>query len=159
MSFLEKLKSAHDDHGWDLAQLCIETCGQPIERLAAASQATGPHSTCDSRSVTDGHVPIVDAPAQQEHAESGGRPLTGEQTLALSLDIPWDPLWDDLLEPWQPSDLTYSVNILAGHRASTVQYEAQPGSPDHSTIYQRPKSSCRAHAFRCAGREVSVTHN
>lgn len=37
LGLLETLKVAQEHYGWDLAQLCIETCGPTIEKLVAVN--------------------------------------------------------------------------------------------------------------------------
>jgi hypothetical protein len=40
MRLLHTLRTARRDYDWDLATLCIETCEQSIERVAAANKVS-----------------------------------------------------------------------------------------------------------------------
>lgn len=107
---------ARDQHGWDLAQLCIETCSQPIERLAAACRPdTGiAQGEANQQPTNELHHTATDAqlegggPAQHQ-----GIAIEDWQTLdagefPVDLDIPWDHLWETSLDPWQTFDVTYA---------------------------------------------------
>ena len=113
LSFLGTLKVARDQYNWDVAQLCIDTCGQPIEKLASVnlsvlhtrrepnSNVVGDESDAPPQSVTacsNGELSLPDVGRTQ--AVSGAQVVNDSITLPLDLDIPWDFLWDDLIEPW-----------------------------------------------------------
>jgi hypothetical protein len=106
LGLLETLKTAREHYSWDLAQLCIDTCGPPIEKLAAVNSSLldtdleprrvntgggGPTPLQDDRAYSN--VPqIQDAGAAQQ--------VNDAITFPLDLDIPWDYLWDDMIKPW-----------------------------------------------------------
>jgi hypothetical protein len=100
------LKAAQEKYGWDLAQLCIETCGPPIEKLVAVNSdllnteqgripdAVGGEGGVSSQAVTlDSNGTVL---------QNGGTAQSANDSVAfpLDLDIPWDYLWDDMIEPW-----------------------------------------------------------
>jgi hypothetical protein len=106
LSLLETLKVAQEQYGWDLAQLCIETCGPPIEKLVAVNSdllnteqgripdAVGGEGGVSSQAVTlDSNGTVL---------QNGGTAQSANDSVAfpLDLDIPWDYLWDDMIEPW-----------------------------------------------------------
>lgn len=116
LEFLNKLKLAQNRHGWDLAQLCIETCGQPIEKLAAACHnASGVEPLYQSR-VPPHHtdpaaadlIPGMGVRAQQYTANEHTWDAYDDVLFPLDLDIPWDNLWDDIVEPWQSLNPRYT---------------------------------------------------
>jgi hypothetical protein len=106
LSLLETLKVARDSYGWDLAQLCIDTCGPPIEKLVAVNSSllhadrepssdavryAGGASSQDATTYSNGpHLQAVGA----------AHPIDDSITFPLDMDIPWDYLWDDMIEPW-----------------------------------------------------------
>jgi len=97
---------AREHYGWDLAQLCIDTCGQPIEKLVAANSGVlhtdrepslnvmGSGSGAPPRNVTAN----CSVPPQQTIGTA--EEVNELITFPLDLDIPWDYLWDDMIEPW-----------------------------------------------------------
>lgn len=108
---------ARDQHGWDLAQLCIETCSQPIERLAAACRPdVGVAQEEADQQTTNGFHHMAMGAARLEGgapAQQQGVAIEDWQTLdpgefPVDLDIPWDHLWETSLEPWQTDDVTYA---------------------------------------------------
>jgi hypothetical protein len=107
MRLLDTLRTARRDHDWDLATLCIETCEQSIERVAAANKIsvestriavaqTIPAPTPEPHMVPPGTVIQMASTEQQLAAD--------DMHLPFSLDIPWDHLWDDMAEPWRLLD-------------------------------------------------------
>lgn len=106
LSLLETLKVARDNYGWDLAQLCIDTCGPPIEKLVAvnssllhadrepSSDAVGCAGSASSQDATT----YSNGNHQQDFGAA--HPADDLITFPLDLDIPWDYLWDDMIEPW-----------------------------------------------------------
>jgi hypothetical protein len=93
-------------HEWDLSVLCIETCGQSIERIAAANQIV-PQSAPNTLSPTAGLVSRPDPLALNNstgQAETVTQPSADDPNFLFSLDIPWDHLWDGLSEPWHILD-------------------------------------------------------
>lgn len=114
LKFLEVLKVAREKYSWDLAQLCIDTCGQPIEKLVAVnSTILGTEREPNATAVANGFGTVTHDVA----AHSDGTPLRNDvaadlladpMTFPLDLDIPWDYLWDDMVEPW-PMDLPQNV--------------------------------------------------
>jgi hypothetical protein len=107
MRLLDTLRTARRDYGWDLATLCIETCEQSIERVAAANKAIlEPTSVAATQ--------MMPTPALETHAVAPGtivqmantdqQPAVEEMQLPFSLNIPWDHLWDDVAEPWRLLD-------------------------------------------------------
>ena len=106
LSFFETLKTARERYGWDLAQLCIDTCGPSIEKLVAVNSSLlntdreprpeairggGVTQLQDDTEYPDG-TQLQDASAVQ--------PVDGSITFPLDLDIPWDYLWEDMIDPW-----------------------------------------------------------
>jgi len=86
--------------------LCIETCGQSIERIAAANQ-TAPQLASIALSPAAGHASRPDPLAPHDfsgQAESVSQLAADNPDFPFSLDIPWDHLWDDLSEPWHLPD-------------------------------------------------------
>lgn len=86
--------------------LCIETCGQSIESIAAASQVV-PQPALASLSPAAGLASRPDSVAPNHlvgQAETAVQPLADDANFPFSLDIPWDHLWDDLSEPWHIPD-------------------------------------------------------
>jgi hypothetical protein len=107
LSLLETLKVAQEQYGWDLAQLCIETCGPPIEKLVAVNSSllnVNLEPMSDVLGGGDG-VPPQEATAYPDETHlqeiGGANTADGPITFPLDLDIPWDYLWDDMIEPWQ----------------------------------------------------------
>jgi len=103
MRLLDTLRTARREHDWDLAVLCIDTCGQSIERVAAANHVAverqpNPVPTATSTTVS-GALPLGPVTTAQ-HASSGMQFMAEGNDLHFSLDIPWDHLWDDVAEPW-----------------------------------------------------------
>jgi hypothetical protein len=117
LDFLTALKVAHEHYGWDLAQLCIETCGPPIEKIASADPST-----------FEDHRASTERAASQTRENSGvpqnctsGPDVLSPPTLAdpqttheeipfpVDLDIPWDYLWDDIAEPFRFVDTHHGV--------------------------------------------------
>jgi hypothetical protein len=114
LSLLKTLKVARDHYGWDLAQLCIDTCGPPIEKLVAMN----------SNLLDTDREPRSDAVRGGGGASSQGgtsysnvpqlpdtgavHPADDSISFPLDLDIPWDYLWDDMIEPW-PVELQEDV--------------------------------------------------
>jgi hypothetical protein len=86
--------------------LCIETCGQSIERIAAANQIVAqPAQTILSPAA--GLAARPDPLASNNltrQAETVTQPAADNSDFPFSLDIPWDHLWDDLSEPWHLPD-------------------------------------------------------
>jgi hypothetical protein len=87
--------------------LCIETCGQSIERIAVASQGV-PQPAPNGLSPAAGPA---SGPDSLEPNNSAGQaetvaqpPPADDPNFLFSLDIPWDHLWDDLSEPWHILD-------------------------------------------------------
>lgn len=106
LSLLETLKVASEQYGWDSAQLCIETCGPTIEKLVAVnsdllrtdqelrSDAAGGEGGVSSQAVTlDSNGTLLQNVGTAQSANDSA-------TFPLDLDIPWDYLWDDMIEPW-----------------------------------------------------------
>lgn len=107
LQFLKTLRVAQKSYDWDLAALCIETCGQPIETIAAAN-----HVDMATPPATDSTPGLP--PAEPESSEL--RADTEMQSAAMdgaampfSLDLPWDHLWDDMAEPWLLLDQNLDV--------------------------------------------------
>lgn len=97
---------ARDQHDWDLAQLCLDTCGPTIEKLFAVnsdllrthreprSDAVGGEGGVSSQAVTlDSNGTLLQNVGTTQSANDS-------VTFPLDLDIPWDYLWDDMIEPW-----------------------------------------------------------
>lgn len=106
LSLLEKLKTARENYDWDLAQLCIDTCGPPIEKLVAANSSLL-NTDREPRPDTMGGGGAT--PLQDDTEYSDGTQLQGagavqqvndSVTIPLDLDIPWDYLWEDMIDPW-----------------------------------------------------------
>lgn len=107
LSLLETLQVAREQYSWDLAQLCIDMCAQPIEKLVVANSSLinidrelradaadgggGPSSQGDT-AYANGTHPRDAGAAQPIDIDSIPFPL--------DLDIPWDYLWDDVIDPW-----------------------------------------------------------
>ena len=86
--------------------LCIETCGQSIERIAAANQIV-PQPALNTLSPVAGLASRPDSLAPNDSAgpaETVTQPSADDPSFLFSLDIPWDHLWDDLSEPWRLLD-------------------------------------------------------
>ncbi|WPG98196.1 fungal-specific transcription factor domain-containing protein [Acrodontium crateriforme] len=96
--FLNALRIARDDYDWDLASLCIETCGQSIMSIASATQTAMESVTANRGAVVSADVP--QSPIDLHDPPMTTEPLAEDSILQLTLDIPWDHLWDDLAEPW-----------------------------------------------------------
>lgn len=104
LGLLDTLRTAHLEYDWDLAVLCIDTCGQSIEKVAAANHiatetaASAPAASPMSTTVlvTQGLGPVTTL----QYASTNTQPTTESNDLHFSLDIPWDHLWDDTAEPW-----------------------------------------------------------
>jgi hypothetical protein len=93
-------------HDWDLSVLCIETCGQSIERIAAANQIV-PQSVPNTSSPATGLASRPDSLGPNDsagQAETAPQPAVDDPNFLFNLDIPWDHLWDDLSEPWSLLD-------------------------------------------------------
>jgi len=106
LSFPKTLKMAREHYGWDLAQLCIDTCAPSIEKLVAINSSL---LNTDQESRSDVVGGGGGASSQDVTAYSIGpqlpdtgaaHPADDSITFPLDLDIPWDYLWDDLIEPW-----------------------------------------------------------
>jgi hypothetical protein len=106
LSFLQTLRMVRDDYDWDLAQLCIDTCGQTIEKLVAMNSSVLHTDLVPSSNITANEN---SAPPQDLAAIPNGAPLqdigsaraaNDLMTFPMDLDIPWDYLWDDMVEPW-----------------------------------------------------------
>jgi hypothetical protein len=106
LSFLKTLKVARDHYGWDLAQLCIDTCGPPIEKLVAMnSSLLNTHQEPRPDVVGGGGGTSLEDDTSYSngpHLQGTGAAQSADDsiTFPLDLDIPWDYLWDDLIEPW-----------------------------------------------------------
>ncbi|GAB7330738.1 hypothetical protein MBLNU13_g02284t3 [Cladosporium sp. NU13] len=105
LSLLETLKTAREHYDWDLAQLCIDTCGQPIEKLAAVNSSllnTDREPRPDTMG-DGGATPLQDGTEYLDGVQLGAgavQPVNDSITFPLDLDIPWDYLWEDMIEPW-----------------------------------------------------------
>lgn len=106
LGLLETLKTAREHYNWDLAQLCIDTCGPPIEKLAAVSFSLL-DADLEPRPVNmggGGPTPLQDDTAYsnvpQLQDAGAAQQVNDSVTFPLDLDIPWDYLWDDMIEPW-----------------------------------------------------------
>lgn len=108
VGFMQTLKLARNRHGWELAQLCIETCGKPIEQLASASSSMS--QSIGNPATSNTAEPIVPPPHSVFLDETFAEPsldaniLGNDMAFAIDLDIPWDHLWDDMAEPWRFGD-------------------------------------------------------
>lgn len=111
LDFLKTLRVAREHYGWDLAQQCIDTCGHPIEQLAAAGfnmPETSRNPALANESLVATRPPAalpatdLDVPEQQPGVDL---PLPPDDI--INLDIPWDHLWDDMVEPWRLGDFQY----------------------------------------------------
>lgn len=99
---LGNLRVARELYNWDLAVLCIETCGQSIERIAAANQNPAQRDVANS-SRTDSRGEGLFEPAEATlQTTLGAQPPGDDAEFLFSLDLPWDHLWDDIAQPWQP---------------------------------------------------------
>jgi hypothetical protein len=106
LRFLHTLRQAREVHDWDLSVLCVETCGQSIERIAAAIQIV-PQPSPATLSPAAGLTSRSDQFAPNNFAGEAGtvvQPSADDSDFSFSLDIPWDHLWDDLSEPWRLLD-------------------------------------------------------
>ena len=108
---LVRIKRAETECAWDLARLCIETCGEAIERLAAIDAAV-PNVDAERLVYTntaDTDALVHNAPSNvtsDSHATRAGLVTADSETNSLAgLDIPWDHLWDDILLPFQPFEM------------------------------------------------------
>ena len=107
LSLLETLQVAREQHGWDLAQLCIDTCGQPIEKLVAANSSLfstdrelRPHAANGGGGLSS-QGDTAYANGTQPRDAGAAQPIDIDSiTFPLDLDIPWDYLWDDMIDPW-----------------------------------------------------------
>lgn len=106
LNLLETLKTAQEHYGWDLAQLCIDTCGQPIEKLAAVNSSllnTNRELRPDAAG-SEGGASLQDVAAlpNVSHIQDPGaaQPVNDSITFPLDLDVPWDYLWDDMIDAW-----------------------------------------------------------
>lgn len=99
--FLKSLRVAHESTEWDLAEMCIEVCGQAIEsRINAVSIGTEdslsrPHLNRPSAMVYEN----TSFPTIPE--DSSLRNFMEDVSLPSNLDIPWGDLWDSTNDTWQ----------------------------------------------------------
>lgn len=105
LQLLETLRTARRDHDWDLSVLCIDTCEQSIERVAAANKVVV--ETLHASAAMPAPITIPgthslgpDVTAQQ--IDIATQLVAEHNDISFSLDIPWDHLWDDMTEPWLP---------------------------------------------------------
>lgn len=107
LQFLKTLRVAQKSYDWDLAALCIETCRQPIETIAAANHVDMATPPADDS--TPGPPPAepesseLRADTEMQFAAMDGA------AMPFSLDLPWDHLWDDMAEPWLLLDQNLDV--------------------------------------------------
>lgn len=106
-SLFETLQVAREQYSWDLAQLCIDTCGQPIENLVAANSTLfntnrepRPHAA-DGGSRPSSEGDTVYANGTHPWDAGAAQPIDVDSIIfPLDLDIPWNYLWDDMIDPW-----------------------------------------------------------
>lgn len=98
--FRDRLRTAREESGWDLADFCLERCEEPIQKLADALQTISlprqEERTEFAASIShDQPIRVADNP--------GGEPIALPD-LFLSLDTleyPWDNLWDTFDASWR----------------------------------------------------------
>lgn len=106
LSLLETLKFARNHYGWDLAQLCIDTCGPPIEKLVVVNTSLlntdrEPRPNAVGGGVVASPQGGTSYSVGNHLRDAGAAQSAGDlTTFPLGLDIPWDYLWDDMIEPW-----------------------------------------------------------
>jgi ABC-type arginine transport system ATPase subunit len=103
LRLLDTLRTARREHDWDLSVLCIDTCGQSIERVAVANHIVVEPQATVVTTPTATTVPgthVLDTVTPLQHTNTGTQPTAESNEFQFSLDIPWDHLWDDIAEPW-----------------------------------------------------------
>ena len=106
LRLLETLRVAREQYSWDLAQLCIDTCGPPIEKFVAVNSSllnTSRETRPDAMG-GGGATSLQGETAYSNGTQLGeagvAQPVDDSITFPLDLDIPWDYPWDDMIEPW-----------------------------------------------------------
>lgn len=102
LGFRDRLQSASDHSGWDLADFCLERCHEPIQKIANALKVNP--RNIRSQDVEAGTTSAIHEPAEEVIADAATTASTTMSDFFLpidSLDYPWETLWDTNEGPWQ----------------------------------------------------------
>lgn len=95
IAFRDRLRTARDTMGWDLADFCLERCDEPIRKIA---DAIGIPTDASAATMASNFV----APTAPEFSwDPVDLSSAGDLFLPVdSLDYPWETLWDGIEGPW-----------------------------------------------------------
>ena len=97
MNFIECLEVARDVSKWDLADLCLKRCKDPITKVAMALG----NASENSELPRNGEVISDEAVANAGAGEMMATSSVDDLFLSMdSLNYPWETLWDSFEIPW-----------------------------------------------------------
>jgi hypothetical protein len=92
--FKDRLRIAKEESGWDLAEFCLERCGEPIQKFADALRIASDSPTKDANVDLTSVSSEVSGSTALESVADGSTALADLLLPLDTFECPWDTLWD-----------------------------------------------------------------
>lgn len=102
VNFRDRLSRASEESDWDLAEFCLERCGEPIQKFADALRNSSQEVQTRASDAEPTNTPTAVSSQHTDAFSSIEDSINLSELFSStdSLQCPWEPLWDTLDGSW-----------------------------------------------------------